>query len=81
MSGNSLNLLVILLAILTYGSLTTLVMRSALREARVHPGLAGEERRSPATALPDAESLVSVLGAVPVPELCANPTSIAPGGR
>ena len=65
MSGNSLNLLVILLAILTYGSLTIFVVRSAFREARVRPDLAAGHRRSRALVLADVVTLESVLDAGP----------------
>jgi hypothetical protein len=81
MAGNSLNLLVILLAILTHGSLTIFVVRSALRVARVRADLPAEGSSPDAMASPDVESLESVLAAVPAPGLCANPRGITPGRR
>jgi hypothetical protein len=81
MSGNSLNLFCIVLAILTYGSLTIFVVRSALRKVCIRPDLAAEERRCDTTALRNVGSLESVLGAVPRPELCANPTGVGPRRR
>ena len=76
MSGTSLNLLCIFLAILTYGSLTIFVVRSAVRNVCIRPELAAGERRCDTRALRDVESLESVLRAVPRPELCANPTPV-----
>ena len=57
MTANSVNLFIIVGAILTYGSLTILNLLSAVRGARVDRDLAAETRRSRATATCDGESL------------------------
>lgn len=65
MTDNSVNLFIILGAILTYGSLTILIVRSAVRGARVDPDLAAETRISLATATCERESLEAVVRAMP----------------
>ena len=64
MTDNSVNLFIILGAILTYASLTILIVRSAVRGARVDPELAAETRRSRATATCGGESLKAVVRAM-----------------
>jgi hypothetical protein len=64
MSGNIPNILIILLAVVTYGSLAYVVMRFALRDTRPYGGGIASTRRPRSISMPGVEPVKSVLAAL-----------------